>query len=60
MKKPEKSLTRKKAIIKRGKKRSDRLKATQKEKTLRANKRKQLLKTESNKFQQHLDRLRGN
>jgi len=59
MRKPEKNITKRKAAIKRGKKRSDRLKATQKTKHIRSAKRKNFIASEEKKFQEHLEKLQG-
>ncbi len=57
MKKPEKSEKRKKAALKRGKKRSDRLKKTQAAKHVRINAIRHGKKAEERKFQNYLHNL---
>lgn len=59
MKKPEKSLKRRKAAQNRAAKRNERFKKTQKEKTFRIAKKKEALAAEKKKFDQHLERLVG-
>ena len=59
MKKPEKNIVKRKAIIKRGKKRSDRAKSSKEEKHIRTEKLRFFKASQEKKFKEHLSNLKG-
>ena len=59
MKKPEKSVKKRKASLKRNAKRGERAKRTLKEKAVRIAKKKEVVALEKRKFEEHMNRLLG-